>query len=206
MLYGFSCRCPLLNISYCPPSETVFSDDKSLPHLASKISSLMVRGKVVFTKVPQNVVVSAASSDSSALIGATSTTRSSRHVFSLGFLENSNASPGSNSAREDFTLHDEVSSDAAAENTFYILLLPVLEGVKDMQFRTSLQGTPENELQFCIESGDASVQTLQAHEAVFMNSRDNPFELFKDSINLIAITCVSSGQEFGQNHLFAPIG
>ncbi|KAK1560648.1 hypothetical protein Q3G72_029202 [Acer saccharum] len=51
--------------------------------------------------------------------------------ISLGFLENSNASPGSNLAREEFTLHDEVSSDAAAENTFYILLLPVLEGVKD---------------------------------------------------------------------------
>ncbi|KAK1559253.1 hypothetical protein Q3G72_012466 [Acer saccharum] len=96
-----------------------------------KDSCLMVRGKVVFTQVPQNVVVPPASSDSSAFIGATSTTQSSRHVFSLGFLENSNASPGSNSAREDFTLHDEVSSDAAAENTFYVLLLPVLEGVKD---------------------------------------------------------------------------
>ncbi|KAK1559859.1 hypothetical protein Q3G72_019153 [Acer saccharum] len=96
-----------------------------------KDSCLMVRGKVVFTQVPQNVVVSPASSDSSAFIGATSTTQSSRHVFSLGFLENSNASPGSNLAREEFTLHDEVSSDAAAENTFYILLLPVLEGVKD---------------------------------------------------------------------------
>ncbi|KAK3228238.1 hypothetical protein Dsin_008100 [Dipteronia sinensis] len=83
--------------------------------------------------------------------------------------------------REEFGLYDEVSSDAAAENTFYILLLPVLEG----QFRTSFQGTPENELQFCIESGDASVQTLQVHEAVFVNSGDNPYELFKDSIKIL---------------------
>ncbi|KAK1558429.1 hypothetical protein Q3G72_002215 [Acer saccharum] len=52
-----------------------------------KDSCLMVRGKVVFTQVPQNVVVSPTSSDSSAFIGATSTTQSSRHVFSLGFLE-----------------------------------------------------------------------------------------------------------------------
>ena len=50
-------------------------------------SCLMVRGKVVFNEVPQNVVVSLASLDSSAFIGATSTTQSSRHVFSLGFLE-----------------------------------------------------------------------------------------------------------------------
>lgn len=53
-------------------------------------------------------------------------------------------------AREKSALHDdEDSSDAAAENTFYILLLPVLDG----QFRATLQGTSENELQFCIESG-----------------------------------------------------
>ncbi|TXG50815.1 hypothetical protein EZV62_023339 [Acer yangbiense] len=172
-----------------------------------KDSCLLVRGKVVFTEVPQNVVVSPASSDSSAFIGATSTTQSSRHVFSLGFLEKYKflclfrfkiwwmiprvGKSGSEipmetqmlllEAREEFALHDEVSSDAAAENTFYILLLPVLEG----QFRTSFQGTPENELQFCIESGDASVQTLQVHEAVFVNSGDNPFELFKDSIKIL---------------------
>ncbi|KAI9173769.1 hypothetical protein LWI28_006155 [Acer negundo] len=176
-----------------------------------KDSCLLVRGKVVFTEVPQNVVVSPASSDSSAFIGATSTTQSSRHVFSLGFLEKYKflclfrfkiwwmiprvGKSGSEipmetqmlllEAREEFALHDEVSSDAAAENTFYILLLPVLEG----QFRTSLQGTPENELQFCIESGDASVQTLQVHEAVFVNSGDNPFELFKDSINFLEGGC-----------------
>lgn len=48
---------------------------------------LMVRGKVLTTKVPQNVVVSPAVS-ASAFVGATSTTApSSRHVFSLGFLE-----------------------------------------------------------------------------------------------------------------------
>ena len=53
-------------------------------------------------------------------------------------------------AREQSALHDEISSDTNyTENTFYILLLPVLEG----QFRTSLQGTPANELQFCVKSG-----------------------------------------------------
>lgn len=35
------------------------------------------------------------------------------------------------------------------ENTFYVLILPVLDG----QFRTTLQGTPDNELKFCTESG-----------------------------------------------------
>ena len=56
-------------------------------------------------------------------------------------------------ATEDSVLHgdDEISSETSTcdDNTFYILLLPVLDG----QFRTSLQGTSANELQFCIESG-----------------------------------------------------
>lgn len=57
-------------------------------------------------------------------------------------------------AREQSALHDEISSDPNyTENTFYILFLPVLEG----QFRTSLQGTPANELQFCVESGSLAL-------------------------------------------------
>ncbi|GMY32309.1 probable galactinol--sucrose galactosyltransferase 2 [Fagus crenata] len=85
-------------------------------------------------------------------------------------------------AREQSALHDEISSDTNyTENTFYILLLLVLEG----QFRTSLQGTPTNELQFCVESGDVNVQTSQSLEAVFINFGDNPFELLKNSIKIL---------------------
>lgn len=52
-------------------------------------------------------------------------------------------------ATEESALDDDISSGKSTDNTFYILLLPVLDG----QFRTSLQGTSANELQFCIESG-----------------------------------------------------
>ncbi|KAJ0049231.1 hypothetical protein Pint_15588 [Pistacia integerrima] len=171
-----------------------------------KDGCLMLRGKVVLTGVSQNVVVSPAISGS-AFIGATSTTPSSRHVFTLGVLQgykflclfrfkiwwmiprvgrSCSEIPMETQmllleAREDSALHDEASSDSASEDTFYILLLPVLDG----QFRTTLQGTPANELQFCIESGDANVQTSQSYEAVFMNSGNNPFELIKDSIKIL---------------------
>lgn len=53
---------------------------------------------------------------------------------------------------ESAVLDEEPSADPAAENKFYILLLPVLEG----PFRSSLQGTSSNELQFCVESGKFS--------------------------------------------------
>ncbi|XP_034673802.1 probable galactinol--sucrose galactosyltransferase 2 isoform X4 [Vitis riparia] len=83
--------------------------------------------------------------------------------------------------REESALDDENSSDMTSESTFYVLFLPVLDG----PFRTSLQGTSENVLQFCVESGDPSVQASQVLEAVLINSGDNPFELLKNSIKIL---------------------
>ncbi|XP_027358745.1 probable galactinol--sucrose galactosyltransferase 2 [Abrus precatorius] len=174
-----------------------------------KDDCLMVRGKVVLTRVPPNIVLSTAGTGS-VFLGATSTVQSSRHVFTLGILQGYKLVslfrvkiwwmiprvgrcacdiPMETQlllleAREECALEDEFSSDSEepnAENTCYILFLPVLDG----QFRATLQGTPSNELQFCIESGDAHVQTSQSLEAVFVNSGDNPFELIKDSIKIL---------------------
>lgn len=46
-------------------------------------------------------------------------------------------------------LIDEDTPEGATGNKFYVLVLPVLDGA----FRTTLQGTKSNELQFCYESG-----------------------------------------------------
>ncbi|KAK1549175.1 hypothetical protein Q3G72_017361 [Acer saccharum] len=62
------------------------------------------------------------------------------------------------------------------------------------QFRSSLQGTPANELHFCIESGILSKLSKKGNLEV----------------SLATIQCeiytVSPIKEFGQNLLFAPIG
>ncbi|XP_027153956.1 probable galactinol--sucrose galactosyltransferase 2 [Coffea eugenioides] len=168
---------------------------------------LVVRGKIILTGIPDNVVITPGKAGS-AFLGATSENTASRHVFGLGVLEDYQflclfiakiwwmiprvGKSGREipmetqmlllEAREDSTLVDEDSFDAPDENKFYILLLPVLDG----SFRASLQGAASNELQFCVESGDPSVQTSQALEAVFLNAGDNPFELIKDSIKLLA--------------------
>ncbi|XP_077210540.1 putative galactinol--sucrose galactosyltransferase 2 [Tasmannia lanceolata] len=170
-----------------------------------KDECVRVRGKIVLTGVPANVVVSP-SVCGSAFIGATSSTSSSRHVFTLGVLEDYRllclfrfkiwwmipriGKSGSDipietqllllEAREDSFLDDQ-NGESTNETTFYILLLPVLDG----EFRTSLQGNSTNEIQFCVESGDPAVQSTQALEAVFINSGDNPFELMKDSIKIL---------------------
>ncbi|GFP88425.1 probable galactinol--sucrose galactosyltransferase 2 [Phtheirospermum japonicum] len=177
-----------------------------------KNGCLMVHGKVVLTNVPKNVFVSPASSGSgSAFIGANSTSSNSRHVFNLGVLENCKfmclfiakiwwmiPRVGKSAseipletqmllleAEEESVLDLVVDDDEnAAENgnKFYVLVLPVLDGA----FRTTLQGTKSNELQFCYESGDPEIETSEALEGVFVNSGDNPFELIKDSIKILA--------------------
>lgn len=174
-----------------------------------KDECLMVRGNLILTNVPQNIVVSPVSAGS-AFLGATSPIPSSRHVFTLGTLrgyrllslfrvkiwwmiprvgKSASDVPMETQlllveAREESALKTDFSSDSEEteeENTSYILFLPVLDGA----FRATLQGTTLNELQFCVESGDAYVQTSQSHEAVFVNSGDNPFELIKDSIKIL---------------------
>ncbi|KAL1542017.1 putative galactinol--sucrose galactosyltransferase 2 isoform X2 [Salvia divinorum] len=172
-----------------------------------KNGCLMVRGKVVLTGVPDNVVVTPSSSGS-AFVGATSTSPSSHHVFNLGTLEDYRfmclfiakiwwmiprvGRSASEIPMETQMLLLEAEEESALElleeegetsgSKFYVLVLPVLDGA----FRTTLQGTKANELHFCCESGDPNVQTSQALEGVFVNSGDNPFELLKDSIKLLA--------------------
>ncbi|TYH97017.1 hypothetical protein ES332_A12G214300v1 [Gossypium tomentosum] len=167
---------------------------------------LMVRGKVVLTHVPTNIILSPGISGA-AFLGSTSPIPTSRHVFTLGILEGYKhlclyrfkiwwMIPGYGKSgseipletqlllleiKEESVVEDDDSSGPPTPTTFYVLFLPVLDG----DFRTSLQGTPANELQFCAESGDANVQNSQILEPVFINSGDNPFELIKNSIKIL---------------------
>ncbi|XP_047980015.1 probable galactinol--sucrose galactosyltransferase 2 [Salvia hispanica] len=172
-----------------------------------KNGCLMVRGKVVLTGVPDNVVVTPASSGA-AFVGAKAPTSSSCHVINLGILEDCKfmclfiakiwwmiprvGRSASEIPMETQMLLLEVGEDSvlgvvedeapATGQRFYVLVLAVLDGA----FRTTLQGTALNELQFCYQSGDAGVETAQAMEGVFVNSGDNPFELIKDSIKILS--------------------
>lgn len=175
-----------------------------------KDGCLMVRGKVVLRSVPENVVVTPGA-QGSAFIGAESSAPSSHHVFNLGVLEDWKfvclfiakiwwmiprvGNSGRDIPKETQMLLLEVGEEAAlgivdedtplepsTENKFYVLVLPILDGA----FRTTLQGSPQNDLQFRYESGAPEVETSQALEGVFVNSGDNPFELIKDSIKLLA--------------------
>uniref|UniRef100_A0A0A0LU62 galactinol--sucrose galactosyltransferase n=1 Tax=Cucumis sativus TaxID=3659 RepID=A0A0A0LU62_CUCSA len=184
-----------------------FSSKMTITTLPSiKDGRLIVGDKVVLTAVPGNVIVSPVS-HRSAFIGATSSTSSSRHLFSVGVLERHEflclyrfkmwwmiprlGKLGSEvpvetqmlllKVAEESALTDESSTDSENERSLYVLILPVLDGV----FRATLQGTSENELQLCVESGDVNLKTSEAMEAVFINSGDNPFEVITDSMKVL---------------------
>ncbi|KAK1295360.1 putative galactinol--sucrose galactosyltransferase 2 [Acorus calamus] len=147
---------------------------------------LVVRGRTVLAGVPKDVTVDPAAGGS-AFVGACSPSRSSRHVFTLGVLQGyrlvclfrfkiwwmipRTGKSGRDVPMETQMLLLEVKEEAAIEdelddkdtaNTFYVLLLPVLDGA----FRTSLQGTDTDELQFCVESGSL-IGILAKHKGTF---------------------------------------
>ncbi|KAH0969874.1 hypothetical protein GBA52_022030 [Prunus armeniaca] len=161
---------------------------------------LSVNGKELLTKVPENVVVTPLT-NSSAFVGATSETATSRHVFKLGVIRDVRllslfrfklwwmiprvGNTGSDIPVETQMLLVQAKEgpdfNALKEAAPYILFLPVLDG----EFRSSLQGNSSNELEFCVESGDPAIVTSQSPKAVFVNCGNHPFDLLKESMKIL---------------------
>ncbi|RZC65951.1 hypothetical protein C5167_009640 [Papaver somniferum] len=160
--------------------------------------NLKINGNEVLTKVPDNVLVTPWT-NGSAFVGATSKETSSRHVFTLGVLQDVRLLclfrfklwwmiPRVGNSGRDVPVETQMlllearpaedCVQGSNGNTSYVLILPVLDG----EFRTSLQGNSANELEFCVESGDPTIGTSQSQKAVSVNYGDNPFELVKESM------------------------
>ncbi|PNT61306.1 probable galactinol--sucrose galactosyltransferase 2 [Brachypodium distachyon] len=163
--------------------------------------SLLVGGRELLARAPPDVTLRAAVADDApgaAFLGARAAAPSSRHVFSVGTIAEgwrwlslfrlkiwwmtpkTGAGAAGVPAETQMLLLE--SRNGAEGEAVYALMLPVLDG----DFRASLQGSTENELQFCFESGDPDVQAMEAVDAVFINSGDNPFRLIKESIKILS--------------------
>ncbi|CAN6228565.1 unnamed protein product [Urochloa humidicola] len=169
--------------------------------------SLHVGGRELLARAPPNVTLRPAgvadaedAPGAAAFLGARAAAPSSRHVFPIGTLASgwrwlslfrfkiwwmvpaTGAGAAAVPAETQMLLLESRDAAAAEGSAVYALMLPVLDG----DFRASLQGSPEDELQFCFESGDPGIQTMEAVDAVFINSGDNPFKLMKESIKLLS--------------------
>ncbi|CAL5026831.1 unnamed protein product [Urochloa decumbens] len=169
--------------------------------------SLHVGGRELLARAPPNVTLRPAgvagaevAPGAAAFLGARAAAPSSRHVFPIGTLASgwrwlslfrfkiwwmvpaTGAGAAAVPAETQMLLLESRDAAAGEQGAVYALMLPVLDG----DFRASLQGSPEDELQFCFESGDPDIQTMEAVDAVFINSGDNPFKLMKESIKLLS--------------------
>ncbi|CAM0904155.1 unnamed protein product [Alopecurus aequalis] len=161
--------------------------------------ALVVGGRELLAGAPPEVSLRAGVADAApgaAFLGVRAAAPSSRHVFPLGTItkgwrwlslfrfkiwwmapKTGAGTAGVPAETQMLLLETRDGADAV-----YALMLPVLEG----DFRASLQGTPQDQLYFCFESGDPDVQTMEAVDAVFVNSGDNPFKLIKESIKIMS--------------------
>ncbi|KAI5064846.1 hypothetical protein GOP47_0019541, partial [Adiantum capillus-veneris] len=169
---------------------------------------LMVRGKAIVTNVPKNIVLTPSTGmvTQGVFLGASSSLANNRHVFKLGVLRDLRFTCcfrfnlwwmtqrmgmfGKDIPMEtQFLLVEsndsqqlKAKTDSCGENsTQYVVFLPLLEG----PFRASLQGSQEDEVELCLESGDASVTTTSARHSLFVYAGCDPFQVVADAVQAV---------------------
>ncbi|XP_024525695.1 LOW QUALITY PROTEIN: probable galactinol--sucrose galactosyltransferase 2 [Selaginella moellendorffii] len=163
------------------------------PDITLADGSLVTHGGVLLANVPDNVTLTV-DSQSGVFLGVQALEKSCRHVFTLGVLERlrflccfrfklwwmtqRTGTCGSDVPLEtQFLLLESKSSDEA----IYTVFLPMVEGA----FRSSLQGSAENELEICLESGDPAVVSLQGLHTLYIHSGSNPFQVLNDAMRAV---------------------
>ncbi|CAM0913000.1 unnamed protein product [Alopecurus aequalis] len=155
---------------------------------------LSVRGRAVLSGVPDAVTASSAAARGpvdGVFLGADFAQPASRHVVSLGamrgvrfmacfrfkmwWMAQRMGDKGGDVPHEtQFLLVESEPAGGAEEDTSYVVFLPLVEGA----FRASLQGggAGGDELQLCVESGDADTRASYFDRALFVGAAESdPF-------------------------------
>ena len=165
--------------------------------------NLVVHGKTILRGVPNNIQLVPSSDNSlgtSVFVGATASNNKSLHVFPMGVLDELRfmccfrfklwwmtqrmGKCGRDVPLEtQFMLIESNGSEIDEDNsaTIYTVMLPLLEG----QFRAVLQGSDNNELEICLESGDNDVVTRQGINLVYIHAGTNPFEVINQAVRAV---------------------
>ncbi|MCO5567681.1 hypothetical protein L7F22_021375 [Adiantum nelumboides] len=169
---------------------------------------LLVRGKAILTNVPKNVLLtpSSCTTTQGVFLGALFSQANNRHIFKLGVLRSLRfmccfrfnlwwmthrmGMFGKEIPMEtQFLLVEsndnqelQAKTDRCEENsTQYVVFLPLVEG----PFRASLQGSEEDEVELCLESGDANVATTCARHSLFVYAGGDPFQVVADAVQAV---------------------
>ncbi|XLR29328.1 hypothetical protein S83_057228 [Arachis hypogaea] len=162
--------------------------------------NLMVLGKKVMSHVNDNVLVTPASSDgallNAAFIGVHSHHKGSRIIFPIGKLEGLRfmclfrfkmwwMTQRMGTFGKDVPIETQFllieTHNGSEDQSSYAVLLPLLEG----DFRASLQGNHQNEIEVCVESGCPSVEEFDGTHLVFIGAGLDPYEVITNAVKTV---------------------
>ncbi|MED6208514.1 flavodoxin-like fold protein [Stylosanthes scabra] len=155
--------------------------------------NLMVLGKKVMSHVNDNILVTPSGGAllNGAFIGVHSHHKGSRTIFPIGKLEGLRfmclfrfkmwwMTQRMGTFGKDVPIETQfllIENDQSS----YTVLLPLLEG----DFRASLQGNDENEIEICVESGCPSVEEFEGTHLVFIGAGSDPYEVITNAVKTV---------------------
>ncbi|KAG6414235.1 hypothetical protein SASPL_126953 [Salvia splendens] len=169
---------------------------------------LVVKDRTILTDVPENVVATSSAAAEGVFLGAVFDQASSRHVISLGTIREVRflacfrfklwwMAQRMGSRGRDIPLETQFllveSNDGShlesdldgddANKLVYTVFLPLIEG----SFKACLQGGPPDDLELCIESGDAAATASSFTHSVYIGSGTDPFATIHEAINAVKL-------------------
>ncbi|KAH8481684.1 hypothetical protein H0E87_029248 [Populus deltoides] len=173
-------------------------------------SKLVVKDRTILTGVPDNVMATSGSSSGpvdGVFLGVVFDQENSRHVVSLGALRDVRfmacfrfklwwmAQKMGDQGRDipletQFLLVEtkdgsHLESDGGDEENqiVYTVFLPLIEG----SFRACLQGNVDDELELCLESGDAETKRTSFSHSVFIHAGTDPFRTITEAVRAVKL-------------------
>ncbi|KAL6974137.1 putative galactinol--sucrose galactosyltransferase 6 [Sarracenia purpurea var. burkii] len=167
---------------------------------------LVVKDRTILTNVPHNVISTSGSKSGSVegvFLGAVFDGENSRHVVSLGNLRDVRflacfrfklwwmaqkmGDQGRDVPLETQFLLVETKNESdgrdEAAQVVYAVFLPLIEG----PFRACLQGNSRDELELCLESGDADTTSSEFTHSVYISAGTDPFRTITDAIRAVKL-------------------
>ncbi|KAL4318042.1 hypothetical protein GQ457_18G003670 [Hibiscus cannabinus] len=168
---------------------------------------LVVKNRTILTGVPENVIATSVTGSGSVegvFLGAVLDEENSRHVvpigtlrdvrfmscfrFKLWWMAQKMGDQGKEIPLETQFLLVETKEgshlDPTEENrTVYTVFLPLVEG----PFRAVFQGNQNDELELCLESGDADTKASSFTHSVYIHAGTDPFSTITEAIRAVKL-------------------
>ncbi|XP_017983531.1 PREDICTED: probable galactinol--sucrose galactosyltransferase 6 [Theobroma cacao] len=197
-----------------PPLKKLYKDEEGKveemtikPAVRIAERKLIVKDRTILTGVPENVIATSGSESGhveGVFLGAVFDEENSRHVvpigtlrdvrfmscfrFKLWWMAQKMGDQGKDVPLETQFLLVETKEgshlDSTQENQIvYTVFLPLIEG----SFRAVLQGNQNDQLELCLESGDADTKASSFTHAVFLHAGTDPFSAITEAIRAVKL-------------------